>query len=254
MLWSANPPFLAWLIYMVASYALFVVVKRCTHTGKNLPLTHGNFGKEQTFWQTIAGFLRNSTAAAFFMLVIAAWTARVAIGRWHWLDLLAAFATLVLWPFAEWLVHVALHAQPHKICGMTFDSIFAKIHRAHHRHPNHPTFGVVPVSTLVQYFLIVPGIIFLFLRWPRSFTMAAMAATLAFRYELWHYFYHSSYKPQSAWFRTLRDRHLWHHFQHEGYWFGVTTTAADSVLRTNPDPKAVGHSPTAKTLDHCDAA
>src|SRR5262245_22059806 len=249
MLWSAHPTYVAWLVYMAASYALFVIAKIWTDTGEGIPPTQGNFGKEQSFWQTVCGFLCNPTAAVFLTLVVAAWSVRVAIGRWHWLDLIAAMVTVAVWPFVEWIAHVVvLHSQPRKLFGIRFDSIFAKIHRAHHRHPYHPTFGVVPVTTLIQYFLIVPGIIFLFLLWPRSFTMAAMAATLAFRYELWHYFYHSAYKPKSAWFRRLRDRHLWHHFQDEGYWFGVTTTGADVLLRTNPDPKSVPRGPTVRTV------
>ena len=249
MLWSAHPTYLAWLIYMAASYALLLAAKLWTDTGEGISLTQANFGKEQSFWQTVRGFLSNPMAAVFLTLVVAAWSVRVAIGRWHVLDLIAAVVTVGLWPFVEWIVHVGvLHSEPRTLFGIRIDSIFAKIHRAHHRHPYHPTFGVVPVTTLIQYFLIVPGIIFLFLLWPRSFTMAAMAATLAFRYELWHYFYHSAYKPRSAWFRRLRDRHLWHHFQDEGYWFGVTTTGADVLLRTNPDPKSVPRGPTVRTV------
>src|SRR5262245_64076552 len=127
MLWSANPPYLAWLAFMTAAYGIFIVSKRWTNAGDNIPLTQSNFGKEQTFLQTLCGFLSNPTAALFVVLAAAAWAARVIIGRWHWLDLVAAATTIAIWPFVEWIVHVAiLHSQPRNICGITLDSIFAR--------------------------------------------------------------------------------------------------------------------------------
>src|SRR5262245_54915794 len=98
MLWSANPPYLAWLAFMAAAYAISVLAKRWTDAGDGMPLTHSNFGKELTFWQTLRGFLSNPTASLFVVLVAAAWAVRVAIGRWHWLDLVVAAITVGIWP------------------------------------------------------------------------------------------------------------------------------------------------------------
>lgn len=251
MFWSENPPYLAWLAYMAAAYAVFIVSQRFTDSGSQIGLGRGNFGKEISLRQAVLGYLSHPTAFCFFCLLIGMWAWRVFIANWSWLDLLVATFVVVIWPIVEWVVHVMiLHARPRKIFGYSYDPLFAQIHRAHHRDPYHPSFGIVPPASLVQYFLLIPGVLFLLLRWPRPITMGAMVATMAFRYELWHYLIHSAYKPKSKWFRRLRDEHWRHHFQHEGYWFGITTRGGDVLFRTNPDPKTIPRSPTARTLGH----
>lgn len=254
MIWTANAPWLPWLAYMAFAYVFFLVAKRFADNGRDIRLEQGNFGQEISLWQALLGFFGNPTASLFLILVIAMWGLRTYVADWSWLDLLVSAMVIVAWPMIEWLVHVRiLHARPLKILGFNYDPLFAQIHRAHHRNPYHPKFGIVPVATLVQYCLLIPGIFCIFFRWPRPITVSAVVATMAFRYELWHYLIHSSYKPKSKWFRRLRDRHLWHHFQHEGYWFGITTKAGDILLGTNPNPKDVPLSRTARTLGHLDS-
>ena len=59
------------------------------------------------------------------------------------------------------------------------------------------------------------------------------------RYEWLHYLIHTSYKPKSQWFRKLHKHHRLHHFKNENYWFGLSSTAADRILSSNPDPENV---------------
>jgi hypothetical protein len=256
MIWMSNARWDIWLAYMALSYTLFVISKRFTDAGNDIQFTRGNFGKEISLWQALSGFLSHPTAKAFVALVAGMWALRIGMsltpqGVWAWQDLAVAVAVLVIWPIVEWIVHVyVLHAQPITLWGRKFDPLFAQIHRAHHRNPYHPYFGIVPPATLVQYGLLIPGFIAIFIIWPRPVTMGAMVATMAFRYELWHYLIHSAYKPKSRWFRKLRDRHWWHHFHNEGYWYGITTVAGDVLLGTNVEPKDVPSSPTARTLGH----
>jgi hypothetical protein len=255
MLWGEYPPsvFLYWLAFMTGAYVVFLISKRFTDSGKEIPLARGNFGREISLAEAVLGFFRNPTAFMFAVLVVSMWSLRIYLANWSWFDLLVGALVVVGWPIVEWIVHVfILHAKPRKIFGFTYDPLFAQIHRAHHRNPYHPKFGIVPPATLIQYGLLIPGVLFIFFRWPRPVTMGALVATLAFRYELWHYLIHSAYKPKSKWFRKLRDRHWWHHFQHEGYWYGITTTAGDVLLGTNPDPKSVPLSPTVRTLGYND--
>lgn len=253
MIWTADAQYLNWLVFMAIAYGAFVVSKRFTDNGHSIPLQRGTFGTEVSLRQAILGFLSHPTALCFFLLVIGFWALRFYIGNWTWFDAIAIALWVFFWPLIEWVVHVRiLHARPKKIFGFNYDPLFAKIHRAHHRDPHHPHFGIVPIATLVQYFFLIPGVLFFIILWPRPITAGAVIATLAFRYELWHYLIHSSYKPKSKWFRRMRDRHLWHHFQHEGYWYGITTRAGDMLLRTNPDPKDVPLSPTVRTLGHDD--
>lgn len=251
MLWTANSPYVAWLAYMVAAYTLYFISLRWTDNGNHVPLTRGNFGKEESLLDVVRRFWSVPTAKVLVGMVVAMWGIRFAIGGWTWFDLAGAMIVVLGWPIVEWITHVfVLHSKPRKIFGFTYDSVFAQIHRSHHRHPYHPVHGIVPVVSLVVYALIVPGFLFLLFRWPRPATMSACVVTMVLRYEFWHTLFHSSYKPRSAWFRHLRDHHLWHHFQHENYWYGVTSATGDILLGTNPDPKAVGKSPTARTLNH----
>jgi hypothetical protein len=255
MIWGEFSPslWLYWLTFMVGSCGVFAIAKRFTDDGHQVTLTRGNFGEEISLREAVWGFLGRPTPILFCLLLVAMWSLRVYLADWSWFDLLVAAIGVAIWPLVEWSVHVfILHARPVKIFGYTYDPIYSRIHRAHHRNPYHPDFAIVPPATLVQYALLIPGILFVFLRWPRPITLGAIVATMAFRYELWHYLIHSSYKPKSKWFRRLRDRHWWHHFRHEGYWYGITTTAGDKLLGTNPDPKSVQLSPTARTLGQDD--
>jgi hypothetical protein len=77
---------------------------------------------------------------------------------------------------------------------------------------------------------------------------------LSLHYEVVHYLIHTRVVPRTAYYRGLWRSHRLHHFRNEHYWFGVTRVEADRWLRTDPDPRAVPSSPTARTLGVADAA
>jgi hypothetical protein len=54
--------------------------------------------------------------------------------------------------------------------------------------------------------------------------------------------------PKTRWYRSIWRNHRLHHFKHEGYWMGITSRTGDRVLGTDPDPRSVPKSPTARTL------
>lgn len=251
MIWTSNAPWGTWLAFMAASLALFFILKRLTGHGDEIPVTRGNFGKEISLWRALALFFRQPTMFVFGLLVLGMWALRIGIGRWNWRDLAVGLGVVVLWPVIEWLVHVyILHAKPRTILGFKYDPLYAHTHRAHHRVPYDPRLGLSPPAVLAQYGLLIPGMLAVLFVWPRPVTLGAVITTLAFRYEVWHFLMHTPYKPTSAWFRRLRDRHWWHHFQHEGYWYGVTMIGGDILLGTNPEPQSVPKSPTARSLGH----
>ncbi len=249
MLWTADPAYLYWLAFMAAAFGMFALSKRITYTGNDVPVTRGSVGREISLVQAMRDFLNNPTMAALVAMACFAWGFRIYVGQWGWRDAVAIVIVAILWPFAEWVTHVlVLHARPYRFLGIKFDSVFAQIHRAHHRNPYDVKFGAAPPAALVQYGMIIPGILAMLVLWPRSITMSAMMITMVCRYEWWHHLIHSSYKPKSRWFRKLRDHHWWHHFQDEHNWYGVTSTGGDRLFRTNPDPKSVSRSETCRTL------
>jgi hypothetical protein len=181
-----------------------------------------------------------------FLLAAAA---RVWIGRWGWWDLGIPAVVIALEPFVEWLVHVfVLHRRPTTIGRWTVDPVTARKHREHHRNPKDLRIVMVPFQAL---FTVAPVAIGLAV-WLLDPPQAAMALTAGFGMLLWyewaHFLIHAPYRPKSAWFRRLSRNHVLHHFKNEHYWFGVTTSVGDLVLRTRPDEKAVPPSPTVRTL------
>ena len=63
-----------------------------------------------------------------------------------------------------------------------------------------------------------------------------------------HFLIHTDYKPKTRPYRHLYDNHRWHHYRNEHYWFGITSTIGDQVLRTAPGRDEVPVSATAKSL------
>lgn len=59
---------------------------------------------------------------------------------------------------------------------------------------------------------------------------------------------HTGYKPQSERFGRIRRNHRNHHHYSEHYWLGFTVPEVDAWLGTEPHPKAVARSPTAKNI------
>ena len=147
-------------------------------------------------------------------------------------DLLSLLALVLFWPFHEWLIHrFVLHFEPRRVGPFTIDLHVAKLHRAHHADPWNGPLTFVPKRTFlhVAVALVVARLIFgPTAPWVAT-TLAAYAA-LALRYEWSHYVAHIRYTPR--WAETNKRHHRVHHFQSSDTHWGVSTTAADRILKT----------------------
>lgn len=175
---------------------------------------------------------------------------RVLLGGWRWADLFVAVGFTLWQPFTEWNIHVGLlHFRPRSVRGRNVDLYVARKHRAHHRDPEHIELTLVAIPALVGLILVFGLLVAAGFRDPRL-TLTAMTTgyTLLLLYEWSHFLIHSPHVPRSRLYRAIWRSHRLHHFKNEHYWFGITSTAADHVLRTSPDRCAVETSPTARTL------
>lgn len=185
--------------------------------------------------------------------LVVAVVARVAVGGWGRLDLVVAATVLALEPFTEWLIHVlVLHFRPRTIAGRRIDPLVARKHREHHEDPRDRTLVLVPLHALAIG-IPVAALLVVLLADPLGPGLSGLATGLAMLlvYEWTHHLIHSSYRPRGRYFRAVARAHRLHHFRNEHYWFGVTVTLGDHVLRTAPAKEAVPLSPTARSL-HAD--
>ena len=182
--------------------------------------------------------------------VAAALLARVVVGSWSAGDLVVVAALVGIQPFFEWVFHVyVLHYRPITLFGRTVDFELARKHREHHVDPSVVELVFVPVGSLVR--AIAVGAVLLLVVMPSTgaaLTAMSTAAALLLGYEWTHYLIHSTYRPKTRLFRAIWRAHRLHHYKNEQYWFGVTSPAADVVLRTYPQAGTVPTSPTARNL------
>lgn len=195
-------------------------------------------------------FLRHASPAILAVLLVAAASARLALGNFGWADLLPGLAVLLVWPFEEWLIHVfLLHAKPFTVLGRRFDLALARKHRRHHAEPTDLSILFIP---LASYLYSLPLIaLFWWAVTPRlelALSGAVFHVALGLRYEWVHFLIHTRYRPRTWWFRRLWRNHRLHHFRNELHWYGVTMLSADRVLGTAGDEQSVPLSQTARTL------
>ena len=166
-------------------------------------------------------------------------------------DALVLAALLAIQPFFEWTFHLyVLHYRPVRVFGRLVDFELARKHREHHADPSDVELVFVPLrSLLVLMVLSVTGCLLAFPTTGGALTALTGASVLLLAYEWTHYLIHSTYRPKTRVFRAIWRAHRLHHFKNEQYWFGVTTPAADVVLRTYPDAGSVETSPTARDLN-----
>ena len=174
---------------------------------------------------------------------------RISVGDYTWWNVVPFVLVVAAQPFLEWTVHVfILHARPRQIAGRTFDTVVARDHRLHHADPRDVPLIFIP-SRWLGYLvvgLIAVGLLFPTWGMRASFYVAGFAMALI--YEWSHFLIHTDYKPRTRAYRHLYDNHRWHHYRNEHYWFGITSTVGDQVLRTSPGRDEVPVSATAKNL------
>lgn len=175
---------------------------------------------------------------------------RALVGGIDTWDFVLAGALVLLQPFSEWVIHVAiLHWRPREIFGVTVDSYLSWSHREHHKRPNDETWWFIPLrSGIVGFVLIGLGGAIALPTVGLWLTLMLTATGLGLVYEWTHYLCHSSYRPRSRLYRRIWRHHRLHHFKNEHYWMGVSRHFADWVLGTNPDQRDVEPSPTCRDL------
>jgi hypothetical protein len=193
--------------------------------------------------------------------IVAALVWRATLGPPTWQDAAAIVASLVIYPFGEWAIHVyLLHMKPIKVRGRRIDPPAARAHRAHHGEPTDLTMILLEPKEVAQLlFLAVPvsvGLIGLgFYLIGGSVPLAALVTAaivdyaLILGYEWTHFLIHTAYRPRSRFYKSAWRNHRLHHFKNEHFWHGVTNNLSDRVLGTNPEQSTVRRSPTARTLD-----
>lgn len=178
------------------------------------------------------------------------WLARAALGPPGLAEPLVMASVLAWWPLQEWLMHKhLLHRRPTETRLGTFDPVFARRHRWHHRNPDDVDGTLLPPPVIYAAMPTSAGI-FLALLGPRRRTLTAFAtySTMALAYEWTHFIVHTGVRPEREYFKLLRRNHLLHHFRSEKYWLGFTAPVVDDLFGTNPDPVTVPRSKTAMDL------
>jgi hypothetical protein len=179
-----------------------------------------------------------------------AWMARALAGPPSLGDARALAGLALGWPLMEWYAHKhVLHAKPRQLGGGRMGELFGPRHRAHHRRPGDMELTLLPIWVLLTAMPVQSsGWWMLARRRSTALTGVAAAATAALVYEWTHFLVHTSYRPKSGLFKRLRDNHRRHHYRNENYWLAFTWPLVDRVMGTEPDPKSVPVSPTARDL------
>jgi hypothetical protein len=200
---------------------------------------------------TFHGFWRYPSPWMLTALLAGALTARVVMGDWQSTDLLVPAIMIAVFPFAEWVIHVAiLHWRPRTVAGHTVDSLLARKHREHHADPRDVPLVFIPWQVLTS---IIPAdtaiALIAFPRLQLGLTFLVVLALMGLCYEWTHYLIHSDYRPKSGIYKAIWRNHRLHHYKNEHYWFTVTSSGtADRVFGTHPDPESIATSRTAKNL------
>ena len=204
-------------------------------------------------------FVRQPSPPLLAGAIVAGLALRIALGHFDWRDLIVAVGVLAATPPVEWAIHVyLLHAKPLRFGSHRYDLIAAREHRAHHQSPAEldgvliPTYGVlifIPMIAVTVWLVSFP--IHFVLggdRLPHAATGLLVSYLILGVYEWSHFLIHTPYLPRSRYYRSIWRGHRLHHYKNEHYWFGVTSTFGDQLLRTAPDQSEVPKSNTARTL------
>jgi sterol desaturase/sphingolipid hydroxylase (fatty acid hydroxylase superfamily) len=204
-----------------------------------------------TLGTTFGEFLRHPSPWMILATLVTAVTWRIVEGDWRLTDLWTPVILVAFFPVLEWVIHVfILHWRPRKVAGVLIDSELARDHRRHHADPRDIPLVFIPWRSLVA---VIAGdfaiALFAFPRLGQGLTFLVAVALIGLGYEWSHYLIHSDYKPRSKTYKAIWRNHRLHHYKNEHYWFTVTTTStADRLFGTYPDPETVKTSPTAKNL------
>lgn len=223
-----------------------------SHTGRPDPVEATSI---RTLREAFRVFVSRRGPRAIIKQVVASWGVRALLGPPSITEIPVVASVVAWWPVQEWLAHkYLLHLEPRTIAGQRIDPGFARVHRAHHRNPDDVDLTLLPLAVVRSAvpasiaFWLVAG-----LGSPRrTATGVATYATMSLVYEWTHFLVHTGYRPRSRFFRRVRRNHRLHHFHNEDYWLSFTWPGVDRWLGTEPDPRAVSHSETARRLHDLD--
>jgi hypothetical protein len=204
-------------------------------------------------------FIRHPSPPLLAAAILAALGLRIALGSYGWQDAVVVVGIVALTPPVEWAIHVyLLHARPLRLFGRRYDLLAAREHRAHHMAPAEldgvliPTYavGIFVVQIAVTVWLVSFPIHLLLGgdRLPHAATGLLTSYVILGLYEWCHFLIHTPYRPRGRYYRSIWRGHRLHHYKNEHYWFGVTSTVGDHLLRTAPEQSEVPKSKTARTL------
>ena len=208
--------------------------------------------------EAFAVFRRWSSPRIITLGLVTMLVIRVLVGSWSWWDLVAVAIVLAINPFTEWMIHLfILHGDPWTIGSFTLDNGVG--HREHHLDPGEIRWLLLRGSDAVIFQIMVAALVTgatLPVLWLLGAPLLAPVLTAVslglaklLEYEWDHFFFHTSYRPRTRWYRRLKQNHGLHHWRNENYWLGVTINFGDRVLGTYPKDKAdVPLSATARTL------
>jgi hypothetical protein len=190
---------------------------------------------------------------------VAALALRIVLGSWDWRDLVVAGGVIALTPVTEWAIHVyLLHARPIRVRGRRYDLLAAREHRAHHMAPSDLDGVLIPTYAVFIFVVQIAVTVWLVSfpvhavlggdRLPHAAAGLLTSYAILGLYEWCHFLIHTPYRPHGRYYRTIWRGHRLHHFKNEHYWFGVTSTLGDHLLRTAPQQSEVPKSHTARTL------
>jgi hypothetical protein len=204
-------------------------------------------------------FIRRHTPPFLAAALVGAVALRIALGHWAWLDALVAVGVVALTPPVEWAIHVyLLHAKPFHLFGQRIDLLAAREHRAHHQSPAELDGVLLPRYAVLIFIPMIAVTVWLLSfpihavvggdRLPHAATGLLVSYAILASYEWCHFLIHTPYRPKGRYYRSIWRGHRLHHYKNEHYWFGVTSTVGDHMLRTAPDQSTVSKSNTARTL------
>ena len=170
---------------------------------------------------------------AVLAIACAAGAVMLGAGQSPWRVLAALVATLVLFPFVEYVVHrFILHNRLLYKSPLTAD-VWKRIHYDHHQDPNrlNVLFGS-PSNTLLAVFAPSLPIGYAIGGWSAALAASSLALVLFAFYEFCHCVQHLNYTPKSAWLRRIKKHHMAHHFHNETGNFGITSNIVDRMVGT----------------------
>ena len=179
----------------------------------------------------IRTFFRHGCNAPLALL-LGAWVAGAAAGRWH-IDAMPALLGGAMFIGGEYGFHRFVLHLPLAPGGSAIRSLQLRLHHDHHAEPSRLDLMFMPSWLLALNLSLAAFVGWLVWSGPAAATSLAAGVVVAtLMYEWIHYVAHTAYRPRTAWGRRIKKDHLWHHFRDERSRFGVMQPGLDLLMGT----------------------